>query len=150
MQWQKFVTLSKDYRDLQLQLLQTTLPESMDLRGLTSWGKLCSKALTFSYRVEADKEQSAEIREHWGLIRKLAVNQLERVAATVQAYMQETEEMNPWERCQIFELVGMCSELFQREADYIAQAEAGSVSSVPDCISTEQLMQIKRLRGLEA
>lgn len=149
MQWRKFVALSKSYRDMQISLLCSACPEAMDLKGLTGWGKLCSKSLAYAYKVEADTAQVDQVREHWGEIRAHAVLQLERTAKAVVDYMGQAEELTAWERCQIFELAGLCSSTFQDEADAIQLqlAAQGELSAVPMSVSADTLAQLAKLKG---
>ena len=144
MNWQKFQSLSRSFREMQLQLLVSATPESMDLKGLSGWGKLVSNAIAYSYKVEADESQSEDVRLHWGEIKRHAVYQLERSANSVAEYIAEAEEIGPWERCQIFALLSLCSQTFQDESDAIrlAMEALGQSSSIPSSVSPETLAKL--------
>lgn len=145
--FKKFQALSKQFRGVQLQLLSTGCPEGMDLKGLTMWGKLTSQTIAYSYRIADNKANDPELRAHWAELKDNAVLQLERVAATVCAYIEEAEELTAWERCTIFSLAALVSSSFQDEGDAIlARMEAeGSSNAIPAAVSTETLQRLAQL-----
>lgn len=145
--FKKFQALSKKFRGVQLQLLSSACPEGMDLKGLTMWGKLVSQTIAYSYKVAENTANDQELRDHWGELKDNAVLQLERVAATVCAYIEEAEELTAWERCTIFGLAALVSSSFQDEGDaMLAALEAeGSSTAVPASVSTQTLQRLAEL-----
>lgn len=145
--FKKFQMLSRQFRDVQLSLLSSACPEGMDLKGLTMWGKLTSQTVAYSYKVAEDLANDAALREHWAELKDNAVLQLERVSATVCAYMEEAEELSAWERCQIFSLAQLVSTTFQDEGDAMLAklAAEGLSDAVPASVSTETLAKLAGL-----
>lgn len=144
MNWQDFSKLSKDYRDIQLKLLVSGCPEAMDLRGLSQWGQLCAKSLTYSYKVEQDDSQPDSVKSHWKKIREHSVLQLRRTADSLAQYIDEAEELSPYERCTAFNVLSLCAQTFQEEADlYRPKDEA---STVPSSVSQETLAVLASIK----
>lgn len=142
--WQKFAQLGERYREAQLDLLKSACPESMAMKELAMWGKLCSKALQFAHRVELDTSQAEHVRKHWAEIRSHSVLQLQRIMSSVEEWQQAAEEVSVWERCQIFELLELCSRMFQEESNLIqlAMSAKAELSEVPSSVSSETLAKL--------
>jgi hypothetical protein len=143
----KFKQLGHQFRAMQLTLLSTACPESMDLKGLVSWGNLASQTIAYSYKIQDNKANAHELREHWGELKDNAIAQLERVAKSMLEYIETAEELTAWERCQLVGLASTVSRTFQDESDLIlkAMSEQGQLNSVPAAISTETLAKLAQL-----
>ena len=143
----KFKKLGKDFRELQLTLLSTAVPESMDLKGLTMWGNLAAQTVAYAYKIQDNVANEEALRSHWGELKDNAIHQLERVSTCMKAYIEEAEELTAWERCQLVALAGTVSRTFQDESDEILKqmSQDGSANQVPVSISQETLQRLASL-----
>jgi hypothetical protein len=143
----KFKQLGHQFRAMQLTLLSTACPESMDLRGLVSWGNLASQTIAYSYKIQDNKANAPELREHWGELKDNAIVQLERVARCMLEYIETAEELTAWERCQLVSLSSTVSWTFLDESDLIlkAMSEQGQASHIPASVSIDTLAKLAKL-----
>ena len=143
----KFKKLGRDFRSLQLTLLSTAVPESMDLKGLVSWGNLAAQTVAYAYKIQDNAANEESLREHWGELKDNAIHQLERVSTCMREYIETAEELTAWERCQLEGLAGTVSRTFQDESDAILRQmeQDGSANSIPSSVSTETLNRLAQL-----
>lgn len=146
--WQRFASLGTQYRESQISLLRTGLPESMSVKELAMWGKLCAKALQTAHKSEINEQLADHIRQHWSEVRSHAVLQLQRTMTAVEHWQTEAEEVSVWETCAVFDLMEVCARVFQEESDVIqlALSKTASLSQVPASVSVDTL---KRLASLD-
>lgn len=150
MNWRDFQRLSRSYQDMQLSLLRDACPEEMALGGLLAWGRLLSNCLRYSAKIEADKSQPEEHREHWGQIREHSLAQMRRIGEALNDWVAtaiDEGSLSAKDRCAVFDLAGLCSQGFQDEADELRKAAdaAGKSNEVPDFVPQEALARLASL-----
>lgn len=152
MKWRQFQSLSNNFRELQLSLLKSGVPEEMTVKGLAQWGKLLSSCIQYSHAICNKATLPEDERIHWVAIRTYAVNQLTRVGDVLTQLVEDADTddgtgLLSHERCIIFDLAGICSSCFQLEAEAMrAELElSGKLTELPDTISEDALKALSNL-----
>lgn len=145
--WRTFDKLSREYKQLQIEILQSVEFDNFGSKALVKWGETLIPALVKAHKVvDCDFDSDPLDISHWAVVRELAFSQLTEIINILKELLLESDydeeaRVSPFDKAIIFNFVNRVSTTYYDVAQELKMLEGNAREQILD-IAENDLKEI--------